>query len=383
MAAQPILTMQVTCSGNSPNGEMFMNFMDYTDDPCMYMFTVDQTTRIQTAMANSPYRKFLGTHGLCSTPTLTVAFASPSIACAGVAVTMTNNTTGSPTPLYTWVVTPTTGVTFNPNQNATNPSITFNNGGTYTITLTASNGTVGTATQTISITQLFITSTQTNVSCYGGNNGSATANVTGGTPAYSYTWAPIGGNASTATGLTAGVYTVNVKDANNCTSSKTVNIAQPAPINTSISVSGGTLTAVQSGGVYQWVDCNNNYSPISGATSQSYVVPGNRSYAVIISMSSCSDTSACQVITSINAFVMQSNSINIFPNPSNGKFVIKGLSFNTQIKIYDAVGKLVFETYTNKDSEELNLAHVEEGVYFIQVFSATDVLQRKILIKKN
>ncbi len=45
----------VTCS-NGPNGDMFMNFMDYCDDLCLYMFTPDQRTRIQTAMANGQFR---------------------------------------------------------------------------------------------------------------------------------------------------------------------------------------------------------------------------------------------------------------------------------------------------------------------------------------
>ena len=45
----------VTCS-NGPNGDMFMNFMDYCDDACLYMFTPDQRTRIQTAMASGQFR---------------------------------------------------------------------------------------------------------------------------------------------------------------------------------------------------------------------------------------------------------------------------------------------------------------------------------------
>src|SRR4051812_11972024 len=59
-------TNKGTCSGNSTNGEMTMNIMDYTNDPCKYMFTKDQATRIQTTMANGTYRKALGTHGLCT-----------------------------------------------------------------------------------------------------------------------------------------------------------------------------------------------------------------------------------------------------------------------------------------------------------------------------
>lgn len=47
-----------TCS-NGQNGDMFMNFMDYCYDACMYMFTPDQRTRIQTALTNSPMRNML------------------------------------------------------------------------------------------------------------------------------------------------------------------------------------------------------------------------------------------------------------------------------------------------------------------------------------
>jgi hypothetical protein len=60
-----------TCASpsNNPDGEMFMNFMDYTRGPSVYMFTTDQRTRAHTAMQNSPFRNQLGTHGLCSTTT--------------------------------------------------------------------------------------------------------------------------------------------------------------------------------------------------------------------------------------------------------------------------------------------------------------------------
>jgi hypothetical protein len=55
------------CSGNT-TGEMFQNYMGYTTDACMALFTAGQKTRMLTAMANAPNRKFLGTHGLCNAP---------------------------------------------------------------------------------------------------------------------------------------------------------------------------------------------------------------------------------------------------------------------------------------------------------------------------
>jgi hypothetical protein len=39
----------VTCN-NGPNGDMFMNYMDYTDDEAMFMFTAQQVLRMRTAL---------------------------------------------------------------------------------------------------------------------------------------------------------------------------------------------------------------------------------------------------------------------------------------------------------------------------------------------
>lgn len=129
-----------TCgAGTSPNGEMFMNFMDYTDDACMYMFTNDQNTRMQTAMANGTYRKFLGTHGLCnSTPQPPVAnFNVPAQVCQNVAAAFTDASVNAPNS-WSWAVSPSAGVTIN-TATSQNPNITFANAGNYTVTLTATN----------------------------------------------------------------------------------------------------------------------------------------------------------------------------------------------------------------------------------------------------
>ena len=52
----------VTCN-NGPNGDLFMNYMDYTDDAAMFMFTAGQVDRMQAAL-DGP-RSSIGTTGPC------------------------------------------------------------------------------------------------------------------------------------------------------------------------------------------------------------------------------------------------------------------------------------------------------------------------------
>jgi hypothetical protein len=56
---------RVTSCGNSPNGEMFMNYMDYTDDRCMFMFTNDQKGVMTALFGAGGQRQALGTSGTC------------------------------------------------------------------------------------------------------------------------------------------------------------------------------------------------------------------------------------------------------------------------------------------------------------------------------
>ncbi|MDR0228057.1 MAG: GEVED domain-containing protein [Flavobacteriaceae bacterium] len=100
--------------------------------------------------------------------------------------------------------------------------------GTYNVIITDKNGC--TIDQKFIITEptaLSITSEQTDVSCNGGFNGTATVSVSGGTGGYTYSWSSSGGTGATASGLTAGTYTVTVTDANSCTATASVIITEP------------------------------------------------------------------------------------------------------------------------------------------------------------
>jgi len=106
--------------------------------------------------------------------------------------------------------------------------------GVANLTLTSDDpaGPCGSAVDNLIVTifnSLEITASTVTPLCYDGADGTATAAISkGSTPPYSYLWSN-GQTTATATGLSAGTYTVTVTDANGCTASTTVEVTQPAP----------------------------------------------------------------------------------------------------------------------------------------------------------
>ncbi|WP_341907938.1 hypothetical protein, partial [Fluviicola taffensis] len=137
------------------------------------------------------------------------------------------------TPGYTYDWTPGT-----PTGDGTT-AITGLTAGTYAVTVTDANGC--TANQAFTITEptaISVTAaSQTNVSCFGGSNGTAAINApTGGTPGYTYDWTPgtpTGDGTASITGIAAGTYTVTLTDANGCTANQAFTITEPAAITNS------------------------------------------------------------------------------------------------------------------------------------------------------
>ncbi|MEW6469697.1 MAG: PKD domain-containing protein [Bacteroidota bacterium] len=192
--------------------------------------------------------------------------------CTGTATVTASG--GTPGYTYTWSTVP-------PQYTATATGLCA---GTYTCTIRDANGC--TATSTFTITQppvLNVSLTGTNVLCNGGNTGSATSSVTGGTPAYSYSWSN-GQTTANATGLAAGTYTLTVTDANGCTRTATVTITQPTLLNATISAStnvscnggsNGSATVSASGGTpsytYLWSNSQTG-TTATGLSAGTYTV---------------------------------------------------------------------------------------------------------------
>ncbi|MFM7053640.1 MAG: HYR domain-containing protein, partial [Bacteroidota bacterium] len=106
--------------------------------------------------------------------------------------------------------------------------------GTNTITYTATDagGNTATCSFVVTVVDYTISFNKTNVSCNGGNNGSATAIATGTSGAVTYLW-NTGATTQTINNLTAGNYTVTVTNGT-CSRQASVSITQPAIFTASI-----------------------------------------------------------------------------------------------------------------------------------------------------
>ncbi|MEO5643482.1 MAG: gliding motility-associated C-terminal domain-containing protein [Bacteroidia bacterium] len=207
---------------------------------------------------------------------LQVTIAHTNASCNGSCNgTATSTVTGGTAPyVYLWL----------PGLQIT-PNISGQCAGTYTLNITDANGC--TASNQVTITQppaLIVAPTGVNIACFGTCTGTAAANVSGGTPGYTYSWAPSGGTGPTASSLCPATYTVSVTDLNGCQGSGQVTITQPPQLfsnssGTNVTCFGtcnGSATANGSGGVgpysYNWLPGNINSQTINALCPGSYTV---------------------------------------------------------------------------------------------------------------
>ena len=231
----------------------------------------------------------------CNPLPMAVTATSTPASCAGNTGTATATPTGGNPPYtYTWIP-----------SGQTTPTATGLAAGNYSVTVVDASGCFN-ATTTVTVSgggSFTTTSSQVNVTCFGGNNGSATISPAGGNAPYTYSWSPSGGAASTAAGITAGNYTVTVTDASGCVQTALYTITQPAAITSSITATtnvscfgghDGSATANASSGTapynYSW-----NTSPSQAGTSANNLSAGT--YTVTVTDSKGCTTSVTAVIT--------------------------------------------------------------------------------------
>ena len=226
-------------------------------------------------------------------------------------------------------------------------SITYNSSGTYTANLIAANGCDSIATLNLTINSPSSgTDSQTNCNAF--------------------TW--INGITYTNSNSTA---THTLQNAAGCDSIVTLNLTINSVDVSTTQTEGINLSANANGGTYQWINCDNGFSQILGATDQNYTATVNGNYAVIVTENTCSDTSDCININNVG--LNDSKEIDIlklYPNPTDGKVTLEISSIKKgqyTFELMDALGRTVSSKLILEKITLIDLTNYERGVYLIRV----------------
>ncbi len=237
-------------------------------------------------------------------------FNTPSTICTGAAVSFTDVSTNTPTS-WNWTMpgaTPSVAT-------VQNPTVTYNNAGVYSVTLTAANGGgTNTAVKTVTVNATPTITVNSPTICSGQT---ATLTASGAT---SYTWSTgaIGASIGVMPTVTT-TYSV-VGRTNGCSASKTTTVTvNPTP---SISVNSATICSGQNAVLS--ASGASSYSWNTGASTSSISVAplANTTYTVTGTTSSCSASKTTAVIVNPtpNANSLTSNATS--PGCANGSATI-------------------------------------------------------------
>ncbi|WP_164489837.1 SprB repeat-containing protein [Runella sp. SP2] len=214
--------------------------------------------------------------------------AATNATCFGTATGSVNLTPTGGTPNYTFLWS----------NGATSEDISNVAAGNYSVVVTDAKGCTASTSATVGQpSQLIASIARTPISCNGLANGSLNLTVTGGTPNYTFAWSN-GATTEDLSGLSTGVYSVTVRDANGCTVTQSDTITQPTVLQLSTTqvnvkchgAATGQIDLTVTGGTapytYQWSN---------SATTQDVTGLSVATYTVTVT-----DKNGCQQSTQVS-----------------------------------------------------------------------------------
>jgi hypothetical protein len=220
----------------------------------------------------------------------------------------------------------------------------------------------------------------TPTSCANTNDGEATIVANQGQPPYTYQWDASAGNATTATvsGLSTGVYCVQVTDNLGEVDNYCVYVGAPQPLtyNTFLIPDSdncnGTIHLLVEGGTppysYQWND------PQSQTTPSAFDLCGGVYQVTVTDASGCELVLDLTVQTASVEAIWQ-DQVNIWPNPADETLYIESPLELTEIQVMDVFGRIVtsYSGHWNKVFT-LEVSELKAGTYFLVYWSDSSVL---------
>lgn len=181
---------------------------------------------------------------------------------------------------------------------------------------------------------------------------------------------------------TPGTYQVTLIAANSAGSDTISQSLTVTGVNTTVSLSGVTITSAASNATWQWINCATNM-PVAGAISASFTPTANGSYAVIVTQNGCVDTSQCTAVTTLGLDQLSTNDLmSIYPNPSKDLFVLydqQGMLSGQWVTVTNLLGETVYTTQITESKTNMDLSSAKNGIYLVTIGSNYGKLIAKIM----
>jgi hypothetical protein len=296
---------------------------------------------------------------------------STNVASSAITVTGSSATTATSCGVSTGVATVTASNGQSPynflwSNAATTQTITGLGAGSYNVTITDANGCTGVVSN-ITVANPAAPSLSvsgfTNVSCNGGNNGAVTVTASGGTSPYNFVWSN-GAIGASATGLTAGAYTVTVTDAALCAFTLVQNINQPAILSLSAFATDITCNGANNGSINTTITGgtpNYNFVWSNAATTQNISGLGTGTYGLTVTdANGCSANTSRSIAQPANALSVATTATNIACNGAANGAVSATVTGGTTAYAF---------SWSNGETSQ-NIAALAAGVYSLTVTDA-------------
>lgn len=133
-----------------------------------------------------------------------------------------------------------------------------------------------------------------------------------------------------------------------------------------------------SGLTYQWKLYGND---ISGAVSYNYTAKVAGNYRVrVYGSNNCSKLSNLTIVNVPCRISGQQESLQAYPNPSNGTFELIIPEPESIVRIYSMEGRLVYENRNYRSTNPIDLSNEGSGVYLLTTENSGDVQHMKMII---
>mgnify|MGYP002621129711 CR=1 FL=1 len=154
-------------------------------------------------------------------------------------------------------------------------------------------------------------------------------------------------------------------------------------LDTTVVVEENRLVAQESAASYQWLDCDNDNTPIPGATQQSFTPATIGNYAVQITKDACVMTSDCAFFEADISSVDPEDVVVIFPNPPEDNTLniqMRGSFISVNLLTID--NKLIYrQSFPGGTSNaSLRLPELARGIYFLHVINQNGEIHIKELL---